>query len=44
MVPNSKAELTDEQKEKFMHMLDILHECEDVQAIYHNADIDEDAE
>ncbi len=44
MVPSSKAELTDEQKEKFMHMLDILHECEDVQAIYHNADIDEDEE
>ena len=44
MVPNSKAELTDDQKEKFMHMLDILHECEDVQAIYHNADIEEDEE
>jgi len=44
MIPSSKVTLDDSQKEKFQHMLDMLHECEDVQTIYHNADIDEDEE
>jgi transcriptional/translational regulatory protein YebC/TACO1 len=44
MIPTAKVSLTPEQQEKFQHMLDILHESEDVQAIYHNADIDEDSD
>ena len=42
MVPNAKVTLTPEQQEKFMHMLDLLRESEDVQNIYYNADINED--
>jgi transcriptional/translational regulatory protein YebC/TACO1 len=44
MVPNAKVTLTEEQEEKFMHMLELLRESEDVQNIYYNADINEDAE
>ncbi len=44
MIPNSKVSLSDEQREKFEHMLEMLHESEDVQAIYHNADIEEDSD
>ena len=44
MIPSAKVTLSDEQREKFEHMLEILRESEDVQTIYHNADIDEDAD
>lgn len=44
MVPTTKVDLDDETKHKFKHMLDMLHECEDVQAIYHNANYSEDEE
>jgi YebC/PmpR family DNA-binding regulatory protein len=36
MVPNELVELDAEEEEKFKGLLDILNECEDVQAVYHN--------
>ncbi len=36
MVPNELVELSSEEEEKFKGLLDMLGECEDVQAVYHN--------
>ena len=35
------VDLDDETKAKFEHMLEMLGECEDVQAVHHNANIEE---
>lgn len=40
--PHDEIELTEEQKNAFDKMMDILNECEDVQTIYHNAKIEEE--
>lgn len=38
-VPNSKVELDDEHKEKFERLINQLNALDDVDAVYHNADI-----
>lgn len=43
MVASMYVDLDDEANEKFQRMLDLFAECDDVQAVYHNANI-KDAE
>ena len=38
MIPNDYITLEGEDLEKFKQLLDMLDECEDVQAVYHNVD------
>ena len=44
MVPTAKVDLDEATEEKFRHMLEMLAECEDVQNVYHNANLKEEAE
>ena len=44
MVPDTMAELSDEDAEKVQKMLDALDDCDDVQDVYTNADLPEDEE
>lgn len=44
LFPTSLVDLDDETMTKFQHMLDILAEIDDVQAVHHNANIVEDIE
>ena len=44
MVPDTMAELSDEDAEKVQKMLDALDDCDDVQDVYTNADLPEDDE
>ena len=37
MVPNDYVELSGEDETKFKAILEALEECEDVQAVWHNA-------
>lgn len=41
-VPSTKAELDAEQAKKFFKMLDMLEDLDDVQNVFHNADISDD--
>ncbi|MEM5527237.1 YebC/PmpR family DNA-binding transcriptional regulator [Gammaproteobacteria bacterium AS21] len=38
-VPQTISELSGDDVEKFEHFMELLHDCEDVQEIYHNAEI-----
>ena len=38
-VPQTVSELSGEDVEKFEHFMELLHDCDDVQEIYHNAEI-----
>ncbi|NRA20163.1 MAG: YebC/PmpR family DNA-binding transcriptional regulator [Oceanospirillaceae bacterium] len=40
-VPQTIAELSGDDIEKFEHFMELLHDCDDVQEIYHNAEIAE---
>ncbi|OUS34637.1 transcriptional regulator ['Osedax' symbiont bacterium Rs2_46_30_T18] len=40
-VPQTISELSGEDVDKFEHFMELLHDCEDVQEIYHNAEIAE---
>lgn len=44
LFPTNLVDLDDETKGKFNHMLEMLAECEDVQAVHHNANIEEEIE
>ena len=44
LIPMNKVDLDEEHEEKFRRMLDMLRELDDVQEIYHNANIEEDEE
>lgn len=44
MVPTTSVDLDEEHEEKFRRMLSMLRELDDVQEIYHNANIVEDEE
>ncbi len=44
LIPSNKVDLDEEHEEKFRRMLDMLRELDDVQEIYHNANIVEDEE
>lgn len=44
MVPDTMAELSDEDAEKVQKMLDALDDCDDVQDVYTNADLPDDDE
>ena len=44
MVPQSKTELSAEDQEKFLKMLDALEDLDDVQEVWHNAILPEDDE
>mgnify|MGYP002994180419 FL=1 len=44
LFPTTLVDLDDETKGKFNHMLEMLAECEDVQAVHHNANIEEEIE
>ncbi len=44
LIPTTYVDLDEEHEEKFRRMLDMLRELDDVQEIYHNANIDEEAE
>ena len=41
LFPTTYVDLNEEQQEKFQRMLDMLSECDDVQAVHHNANIEE---
>lgn len=41
LFPTTYVDLNEEQQEKFQRMLDMLSECDDVQAVHHNANIAE---
>ncbi|MFB4163769.1 YebC/PmpR family DNA-binding transcriptional regulator [Alteribacillus sp. JSM 102045] len=41
MIPQTKAELTDEHAEKMLKMIDALEDNDDVQSVYHNFEVDE---
>ncbi len=42
MLPNDYVKLSGEDLQKFKDMLDLLDDCQDVQAVYHNCDFSED--
>jgi transcriptional/translational regulatory protein YebC/TACO1 len=42
MIASTKAELDAETAEKFMRLIDTLEEHDDVQEVYHNADISDE--
>ncbi|MBY5920304.1 YebC/PmpR family DNA-binding transcriptional regulator [Ferrimonas balearica] len=42
MVPSTKAELDLETAEKFLRLIDVLEDNDDVQEVYHNGDISDD--
>ncbi len=44
MIPTTYVDLDEEHEEKFRRMLEMLRELDDVQEIYHNANIQEDEE
>ena len=44
MIPDTMAELSAEDAERVQKMLDVLEELDDVQDVYHNADLPEDDE
>ncbi|MDY4921318.1 MAG: YebC/PmpR family DNA-binding transcriptional regulator [Phascolarctobacterium sp.] len=44
MIPDTMAALTDEDAERVQKMLDVLEDLDDVQDVYHNADLPEDDE
>ena len=44
LFPTTLVDLDDETKGKFNHMLEMLAECEDVQAVHHKANIEEEIE
>lgn len=43
MVPQNRVEVTTEQEEKINRLLEMLEDNDDVQNVYHNADIEEEA-
>lgn len=44
MIPQNKIELSPENTEKFLKLLDKLEELDDVQDVYHNVDLPDDEE
>ena len=44
MIPDTMAELSGEDAERVQKMLDVLEDLDDVQDVYHNADLPEDDE
>lgn len=40
MIPQNEVVLNEEDKAKFERMLDMLDDCEDVQQVYHNVDLE----
>lgn len=42
MVASMYVDLDDDAKEKFERMMNLFAECDDVQAVYHNANLDEE--
>lgn len=40
MIPQNEVVLNEEDKTKFERMLDMLDDCEDVQQVYHNVDLE----
>lgn len=40
MIPQNEVTLSEEDKAKFEKMLDMLDDCEDVQQVYHNVDLE----
>ena len=44
MIPDTMAELSTEDAERVQKMLDVLEDLDDVQDVYHNADLPEDDE
>ncbi len=40
MIPQNEVTLSEEDKIKFERMLDMLDDCDDVQQVYHNVDLD----
>ena len=44
MIPDTMAELSSEDAERVQKMLDVLEDLDDVQDVYHNADLPEDDE
>ena len=42
MLPNDYVKLSGEDLQKFKDMLDLLDDCQDVQAVYHNCDMTEE--
>lgn len=44
MIPSNYVTLDNEQRDKFLRMLEKMEENEDIQNVYHNADYEEEAE
>lgn len=44
MIPNNYISLNNEQRDKFLKMLEKMEECDDVQNVYHNAEYEEPEE
>ena len=44
LVPSTYVDLDEEHEAKFRRFLDLLSECDDVQDVHHNANIDLDEE
>ena len=42
MLPNDYVKPSAEDLQKFKDMLDLLDDCQDVQAVYHNCDMSEE--
>jgi len=42
-VPDSRVAVAGDDAAKLLKMLDLLDDCDDIQAVHHNADIDEAA-
>ena len=40
MIPQNEVTLSEEDKAKFERMLEMLDDCEDVQQVYHNVDLE----
>ena len=41
MIPNTYTEIDEEAAKKFQKMLDLLEDDDDVQEVYHNAEVPE---
>ncbi len=41
MIPQNEVTLSEEDKAKFERMLEMLDDCEDVQQVYHNVNLED---
>ena len=41
MIPQNEVTLSEEDKVKFERMLEMLDDCEDVQQVYHNVNLED---